>query len=258
MKTFKSILILSLFSLLTLTSCEKKNDDDNNDNNPTEQKGVFKMELEHFFDSVLFQLNQNYVNGSSEDLNFSTVKYYLTNIKLANTDGSVWSEEESYRLVDLSDPASLMFEIDEVPTGDYHMLMFTIGVDSARNVSGAQTGALSPANGMFWSWNNGYIFFKLEGTSPQAPNNNFTYHIGGFKEPNNALAEHGFHMHMPNMSITPNASPVVHLEVDLKQVFDGMHTLSVANLPTVTMPGMMAVHISHNFSGAFSLDHVHP
>jgi hypothetical protein len=181
MKIYNFTLIFSIFGLLLLTSCEKDNkDDDDNNNPPTNQKGSFKIELEHFFDSAGFDLNQDYVNSSGEDVNFNTVKYYLTNIKLSNTDGTVWSEEESYRLVDLSDPGSLMINISDVPTGDYHMLMFTIGVDSARNVSGAQTGALSPANGMFWSWNSGYIFFKLEGTSPQAPNNNFTYHIGGF------------------------------------------------------------------------------
>ena len=256
MKAFKTILLFSIISMLSLSSCKKKTPEPSEP--PVEKTGTFKIELEHFFDAAAFQLNQAYINGSGEELNFSLVKYYFTNVKLANTDGSVWTEEESYRLVDVSDPASLMLELNDVPTGDYHMLMFTIGVDSARNVSGAQTGALSPANNMFWNWNTGYIFFKLEGNSPQAPGSTFSYHIGGFQEPNNAIAEHGFHMHMPNLSITPDATPVVHLKVDVKKAFDGMHTISVANQPGVHMPGMMAVHLSHNFSTAFSLDHIHP
>ncbi len=257
MKFLKTIGLLSILSVFVLTSCEKKNNDDN-DNDPTIQKGSFKIELEHFFDQDLFELNKAYVNGSSEDVTFSMVKYYLTNIKLEHTDGSVWSEENSYHLVDLSDAGSLILSLADIPAGDYQRIMFTIGVDSASNVSGAQEGALSPANGMFWSWNTGYIFFKLEGTSPQALGGTFTYHIGGFSGANNAIAEHGFHLHMPNLTVSPDASPVVHLMVDMKKAFDGMHTLSVANIPTLTMPGMMAVHISHNFKTAFALDHVHP
>jgi hypothetical protein len=59
---------------------------------------------------------------------------------------------------------------------------FMIGVDSARNNSGAQTGALDPTNGMFWSWSTGYIMAKFEGTSAQSPAaaNALKFHIGGF------------------------------------------------------------------------------
>lgn len=251
----KTLLLAAFSAILIMSSCEK--DNNNDDGTPTPKTGSFSIQLDHFFDSQSFQLGQTYMNGSGEELNFTTAKYYLSNVKLANTDGSIWSEEESYRLIDLSDPASLIPQIKNVPPGDYHMVMFTIGVDSARNVAGAQEGALSPANNMFWSWNSGYIFFKFEGNSPQAANNAFTYHIGGFMEPNNAIANHSFHMHMPNLSISPDATPMIHLEVDVKKVFDGTNTLSVANMPSVTMPGMMARHISENFSEAFTLDHVH-
>ena len=260
MKTFRTIGLLTIIStLFFITSCEKdKNNDDDINNNPTEQKGTFKIKLEHLFDQAAFTLGTDFVNSSGENLNFSKVKYYLTNIRLEKMDGTVWSEEESYRIVDLSDPASLEITVDGVPAGEYHHLMFMVGVDSARNVSGAQEGALSPANGMFWSWNTGYIFFKLEGTSPQSADGNFVYHIGGFSGANNAIADHGFHMHMPSLSISPDATPAVHLKVDVKKAFDGMHTISVGNSPKVHMPGMTAVHISENFKSAFSLDHLHP
>jgi hypothetical protein len=47
-------------------------------------------------------------------------------------------------------------------------IRFLLGVDSARNVSGIQTGALDPARGMFWTWNSGYVMAKIEGSSPSA------------------------------------------------------------------------------------------
>ena len=64
-----------------------------------------------------------------------------------------------------------------------------IGVDSARNTSGAQLGALDPANSMFWSWNSGYIFVRMEGNSPQStqPYNKLQFHIGGFKGATNCI-----------------------------------------------------------------------
>ena len=60
-------------------------------------------------------------------------------------------------------------------------------MDSIDNCSGAQSGALDPINGMFWSWNTGYIFLKLEGIAEasNSPLSLFEYHIGGYSYPNN-------------------------------------------------------------------------
>ena len=54
-----------------------------------------------------------------------------------------------------------------MPAGNYNSLSFLLGVDSMHNVSGAQTGALDPANDMFWTWNSGYVMAKMEGASPR-------------------------------------------------------------------------------------------
>src|SRR5690606_12105557 len=52
-----------------------------------------------------------------------------------------------------------------------------------------RTGVLDPAggmdDGMYWGWNSGYIFLKLEGTSDMAPvdpsgHRKYRFHIGGF------------------------------------------------------------------------------
>ena len=42
---------------------------------------------------------------------------------------------------------------------------------------------------MYWTWQSGYINFKLEGRSPVCPTRNhaFQYHIGGYSFPYNAL-----------------------------------------------------------------------
>ena len=95
------------------------------------------------------------------------------------TDNSIVTIPNTYFLVNQDEEASMAIEMDSLPLGLYKSIKFMIGVDSTRNVSGSQTGALDPANGMFWTWNSGYIFLKMEGTSPVIPNtgHNFTFHI---------------------------------------------------------------------------------
>ena len=57
----------------------------------------------------------------------------------------------------------MKLELADIPNGEYTKVNYTIGVDAARNTEGAQDGALDLVNGMFWSWNTGYIFMKMEG-----------------------------------------------------------------------------------------------
>ena len=71
----------------------------------------------------------------------------------------------------------------------YDEIRFNIGVDSLTNVSGIFEGDLDPANGMYWTWQSGYINIKLEGTSRLCParKNKFYWHIGGYTPPFNLL-----------------------------------------------------------------------
>ena len=72
------------------------------------------------------------------------------------------------------------------PDLTYDQLAFDIGIDSITNVSGAMGGDLDPTKGMYWTWQSGYINFKLEGTSPDCParKNEFQFHLGGYAYPN--------------------------------------------------------------------------
>jgi hypothetical protein len=261
MKVFSkyTLLLITLFSV-SLQSC-KKDEEEPIDETPTETKGNFRIEFEHKFGAADFDFGTAYTNSSSEQLTFSTVKYYVSDVKLTKTDGSTWSAPNSYYLVDVSNAVSTLITIPDVPTADYKGFSFTLGVDSTRNVSGDQTGALDPANSMFWSWNTGYIFTKIEGTSPQITDMGgaFEYHLGGFKESNgtNAIKYFSHNFSGEVMSIKPTATPQVHMVVDIAQIFNGANTLSVATTPMVHMPGAMAVGLQTNFASGFEYEHLH-
>lgn len=131
----------------------------------------------------------NYKNAKGDSFSVSKFNYYIAGIKLKNENGTVFAERESYHLNKHVDGKEV-FTITGVPAGTYTAIDFIIGVDSLRNVSGVQGGALDVKEDMFWDWNSGYIFFKLEGEY-KAPNSNnlmpYGMHIGGFSGNNSNI-----------------------------------------------------------------------
>jgi hypothetical protein len=96
---------------------------------------------------------------------------------------------------------------------------------------------------------------KAEGSSPVATNETFTYHLGGFQGPNNAIREVFVPFNDTNLRIAPNATPVAHLTVNAARFWHG--GISLADMSMVHMPGANASLLMTNFSGGFVLDHVH-
>lgn len=241
---------------LMLSSCKK--DEETTTSTPTAITGSIRVEMEHVFGGADFALGTAYTTGAGEVLNFNNLRYYVSNIQLTKSDGSVWIQPDSYYLVDLNEAEGNLFELNGVPAGTYTAINFMIGVDSTRNVSGAQTGALSVSNNMFWSWSTGYIFAKIEGTSAQSSTGDFSYHLGGFSGANKAQRSETFNFDPYTANVTPSATPQIHMTVDLKSIFDNAdHPLSVATLNTVHMPGSDASKIATNFFESIAFEHIH-
>lgn len=202
---------------------------------------------------------QTYTNAAGNTFNVSMYRYYISNIKLTKSDNSVWIQPDSYYLIDHSVPLSTTISIPNVPYGNYKSMEFMIGVDSTRNVSGAQTGALDPANGMFWSWSTGYIMAKVEGTSPQstASGNNLVFHIGGFKGVNKVLKTVSPSFNGDSAIVSSSISPKIHLSSDLLQWFESPTVVDFSTLNTVHMSGTLAKTIADNYADMFSVEHIH-
>ena len=81
-------------------------------------------------------------------------------------------------LLDLADSASLDQQMSR-PVNNKISLLF--GIDSAIQVGGVGTGALDPLRGMYWTWQTGYVQWKMEGAirvdSVESP---LELHLGGF------------------------------------------------------------------------------
>lgn len=247
-----SFLSLLITGLLFFSACGK---DPEIISEPDVRSGQLRISFRNMFgDSILRTGSGTYVTVNADTIHCSVFKYYISNIVLTNADGERWYEPESYHLTDQSDASSLSFLLNNIPFNDYISVQFMIGVDSARNVSGAQTGALDPAHGMFWTWNSGYIMAKLEGNSPQSTlaAHAFVYHIGGYggADATQRIIEIPFGS--GPAQVTRSIVPEVIIKTDMARWF-GPNILSVSETPSVNDFGPVATGIADNYSNMFSL-----
>ncbi len=198
-----------------------------------------------------------HTNAFGEQYTITKFKYYVSGVS-ASPGTAAAAEKESYHLIDESNAASQSFSFSAA-VNKYSTLQFLIGVDSTRNVSGAQTGALDPLNDMFWTWNSGYIMAKMEGTSPQSTqvNNKVEYHLGGFSGANSVLR----YVTINIAAITPvdiregKTSEIV-IEADFNKWWQNPNDLKITTTPVCNTPGSLAKSIADNYSDMFSLKSV--
>lgn len=258
----KKIKNLSLFALLAIgvAACQKKDDDNNIVTPPPgNATGEVGFEVSNYFGDKALTLNtETYTTASGESVTISKFNYFITNIKLKKADGTEYVQAESYYPVKADVAGSHHFHIKDVPAGTYTSISFLVGVDSARNVSGAQTGGLDPANaasGMFWTWSTGYIMAQLEGTSPQstATDKKFVHHIGGFKGEFNSIRS--VTIALPQqMVLSADKESTIKLKADANKWFGtNIKVANVTNLMTVNATSKM---IADNYATMFSVTSV--
>lgn len=247
--------ILPAIAFFTLTSCS---DDDDNEGNGSDPASVTLL-FDHGWgpNHLPFELNTELIHpASQEQITFSLLRYYVTNIELHKEDGSVWKEENSYRIVTVEGNNSTQeITISNVPHGEYSAVKFMIGVEESLNTSGAQEGALSPAENMFWDWSTGYIFFKAEGMSPAAPNGQFMYHVGGFEDPHNAIRTTTIAFGSQRLSVVEASNPSINLKVNTARFWHG--GISLNDVFAIHVAGPDAVTIADNWIGAYRFDALH-
>jgi hypothetical protein len=196
-------------------------------------------------------------NGESFTVN--TYDYYLSNFVFTDEKGNKFVEPESYYLLRAQDPSSLQLNFKNIPIAKYKTVEFVIGVDSTRNFSGAQIGALDPKYGMFWTWSTGYIMARLEGTSPQSSDANkaIAYHIGGFRNLFNVIRK--VKLELPEMAaVSAQSTPIIDMNADVAKWFTyiGFSNFSFSKWPLVTTEGEEAFHIANNYATMFSINSV--
>ncbi len=193
-----------------------------------------------------------YNNYFGEQYRINKLKYYISNILL--TGKNVHNKMGIYYLVNAANDENAIELI--LPEGKYYNLTFLLGVDSIKNCSGAQTDALDPMNDMFWTWNTGYVMFKLEGTSDasNADLQRIEHHVGGYKGDHNVVTKIDFtFMDSPWIEIKKNKVTEILIEMNLDNYWHGNSEIKISQLPVCTTIGMLAKNVSANFKNLFSI-----
>lgn len=198
-------------------------------------------------------------NRWGEDFNIDVFRIYLGNFALLDEASlSVSEYPDEYHLVDVFDSASLDINLKGSEKAFYR-LRFQIGIDSIRNVSGAQTGALDPLNGMFWTWQTGYIHAKFEGSSTASPraDKRFTYHIGGFKQEQDT--KRVILLDLPiqgSWNLDQTGLTEITLNMDIDAWFHAVHDMPIEAEGQIMKPGPVAVQYADNYARMFSVESI--
>jgi hypothetical protein len=208
------------------------------------------IQIQHRVNKEILRLDSGlYRNSLNQTFHISKLRYYISHVSLVYQNGE-YADLPGVFLVDEDLPDTKRLHFGGVPVGSLKSIRFMLGVDSLHNCSGAQSGALDPAHGMFWTWNSGYIFLKLEGHSPNstAPGHFFEYHIGGYKAPANCIRT----VSLPiNTGLNNGESKTLHLFVNVMEILQGPSTVDFSQLPSVT-DGRYAEVIANNYLDMFS------
>ncbi|MCB0696420.1 MAG: hypothetical protein KDC07_03590 [Chitinophagaceae bacterium] len=214
------------------------------------------VEMTNMVGNSKLSLNDTwYKTANGDSLSITTYAYYMSNFVLTADNGSTFSEPESYHLIDESRESSRKFSIAGVPAGTYTSVTFMIGVDSLRNVSGAQTGDLSTDFNMFWDWNTGYIMAKMEGKiGLNIVDNDLLYHMGGFSGPYSVLRTVTLQFPEP-LIVKANTRPAIHMSNNALEWFQTPTTIDIrANRFLGGRDNLVIV--ADNYMDMFSVEHI--
>lgn len=181
------------------------------------QTGVLNFKVSYSFgnEPIVFS-TKNYINAANDTFTIREIRHYFTNVTLIRNTGERVNLQ-NYHLMDASVPSTSMVSIENVPPGNYVGMTVLLGVDSIKNRSGLQEGALDPAWSMFWTWSTGYIFYRINGAVSNGKS--YSFDIGGDE-------------HAPYIDLNLNTfkvkskSPTFNLMLDANEMFENPEVYS--------------------------------
>lgn len=195
------------------------------------------------FNNAELILNDTYYPlGNNDSIQFETLRFYISGLELINDYKPIWKEKNSFHLVDATNKKTLSVSIQCPSNLLFNQIKFNLGIDSITNVSGALGGDLDPTRGMYWTWQSGYINFKLEGKSNRCStrNHEFQFHLGGYLYPDSALQ---------TLILNGSANEKTEIVFDLGKLIS---TIDLSKQNQIMSPGKDAVLLSGKVAKCFS------
>jgi hypothetical protein len=184
---------------------------------------------------------QNEYNFNNEHIKLTNFKFYISNICYYTNNSFVYRSSENAYLIDLADSNSLIIH-EKIPS-NFNKITFNIGIDSINNVAGLLSDDLDPANGMYWTWQSGYINLKLEGIASNCPArfNKFYWHIGGYMSPFNSIRQ---------VTLYTQQTKKIEVNIQLNQLFN---CIDIAQIYQIMSPSKKAMEIADKIPSIFKI-----
>jgi len=193
------------------------------------------------------EINKEIVIDSSKNIKvgISKLKFYLSHFCFYKDGQLVSQDKTDVHLIDAENALTIKISIKK--DIEFNSIKFGLGVDSTTNVSGALDGDLDPLKGMYWTWQSGYVNFKLEGNiqNSTSEENKFEYHLGGYLGKNNSYN---------TIALGVENSDTIKVSLDLDIFLSNWY---VAAYPNIMSPGKIAVDFSKILSTCFRLRNEH-
>lgn len=175
----KFMTYLPLIGLFAFTSCKDKVEPDPVEEDPT----MLQVNVYPEYNGQTLYLDSTYTTDEGYDIQFTGLKFFAENV----INGSTQLIDAG--LFDYGSNGNLLLEAAGEPS-TFGSLQGNIGVQSSINHNDPSAFPVTSvlnimnANDMHWSWNPGYIFFKVEGKADTIPDGNelfdhtFVFHVG--------------------------------------------------------------------------------
>jgi hypothetical protein len=174
----KYIAIFIAFNTI-LTSCKK------DDNNQVEEdnSGTVEVVFVPMRGASPLKMNESFTTPAGEEFTINDMKFFVSSVAVVQKDAKEivakpFADDSSQIgtwLIDFTKPnfdagygnQSFKFKF-KAPEGDYADLRFSVSVPREYNLADISKNPypLNGSNGMYWSWNSGFKFFVINGTSP--------------------------------------------------------------------------------------------
>ena len=272
----KLVIVFTLLVIIaSITSCRKKGCTDtsaiNYDAEAKKEDGTCEWFMEHH---LTFSFSHNYAGTPVSSSDFSELKYtnafgnihsisklmYLvSDLRLYTLDGDSVIIE-GYQLINLSDPATLSYELDQqIPVGSYTGIGFNFGFDATDNI----TAAYPDLNVASWGWpmmlGGGYHNLQFEGNFITATSDTigFGYHMGTARQIagiDTTFHANHFLVQLPNSGFTLSQDATVEVQMDIAEWFNNPNTWDLNNYNAMLMTNYAAQGLMNaNGASVFAL-----
>lgn len=224
------------------------------------QMNEFHVGFNYKVGTTDLQLDSTYADANGRNFSLRMVNYYLSNLKLMKADSSTIDFDEVLLVQNRRDSVSGDAMLGMIQNGSYIGFQFDIGLDSATNHADPNTyPAGHPLNlqipSMHWSWNTGYLFFRIEGlydnslTGTEVPGSDMQYHVGNIR----LLRRVTSYFDEPVTLTDANDMLRLELGLDILAVLDNIDLLS-DNFTHTTGNFTLASTLASNMRDAFKVN----